>query len=315
MSGHRKLPGRPSTVPVQRASSQVLQRCGGTVCAPGTCDHDGTAQLQRQPAAPSASPSTVPPIVHDVLRSSGRPLDDHTRAFMESLLGHDFSQVRVHTDARAAASAQIVNARAYTVGTNVVFNEGGFAPDTAGGRSLLAHELTHVVQQAGTAGTYGSSVRLGPVDDPAEHEASHVAARLMANPQLGHTPAIVPTRPVLARQAEAKPKSKMQCINGLLSNAGVPWAVLAILSGVCGLIGVLVTSPSGPGAAAGGVGAAAVCIAIATGLTVGMVTGIILRCIQDTSSEWIFAQAGGDATAPAAPDASPAAAPAATAAA
>src|SRR5947209_15066228 len=78
--------------------------------------------------------------------NSGQPLDAGTRAFMESRFGHDFSRVRVHTDSRAAESAQAINALAYTVGRNVVFGRGQYAPGTSEGSKLLAHELTHVVQ-------------------------------------------------------------------------------------------------------------------------------------------------------------------------
>src|SRR5437016_4260067 len=88
----------------------------------------------------------VPPIVQDVLSSSGQPLNADTRDFMEPRFGHDFSQVRVHTDERAVESAQAVDALAYTVGQDVVFGEGQYEPETGEGKRLLAHELTHVVQ-------------------------------------------------------------------------------------------------------------------------------------------------------------------------
>jgi hypothetical protein len=109
------------------------------------------AQVMRMPApraAMGAGPSAglglaeAPPIVQEVLQSPGQPLDPATRAEMESRFGHDFSRVRVHTDARAAASARVVNALAYTVGRDVVFGEGRVGED-----GLLAHELVHVVQQ------------------------------------------------------------------------------------------------------------------------------------------------------------------------
>jgi len=77
----------------------------------------------------------------------GQPLDASTRAFMEPCFGHDFGHVRVHTDAQAAESARAVNALAFTVGRDVVFGPGQYAPATQRGRALLAHELTHVVQQ------------------------------------------------------------------------------------------------------------------------------------------------------------------------
>jgi hypothetical protein len=89
----------------------------------------------------------VPPIVHDVLRSSGQRLDPATRAFMEPRFGLDFNRVRVHTDAKAADSARAVHALAYTVGNDVVFGTGQYAPGSSEGRRLLAHELSHVVQQ------------------------------------------------------------------------------------------------------------------------------------------------------------------------
>jgi hypothetical protein len=99
----------------------------------------------KQAGANDPSQSTAPPIVHEVLRSPGEPLDAATRAFMEPRLGYDFSHVQVHADAKAAQSARAVNARAYTVGPNVVFANGQYAPQSPEGQRLLAHELTHVV--------------------------------------------------------------------------------------------------------------------------------------------------------------------------
>lgn len=92
----------------------------------------------------------APPLVSEVINSPGQPLDAETRAFMEPRIGHDFSRVRVHADERAGESARSVGARAYTVGRDVVFNSGRFAPRTHAGLRLLAHELTHVVQQQGS---------------------------------------------------------------------------------------------------------------------------------------------------------------------
>jgi hypothetical protein len=92
--------------------------------------------------------SSVPPIVHDALHAPGQPLDAATRAFMEPRFGHDFSKVRVHTDAKAAESASAVNADAYTVGRDMVFGSRQYMPGTKMGDLLIAHELTHVVQQS-----------------------------------------------------------------------------------------------------------------------------------------------------------------------
>jgi hypothetical protein len=106
--------------------------------------------LQRRVLS-DVSEGAAPPLVHDVLRSPGQSLDRDTRSFMEARFGHDFSQVRVHADGKAAESARAVGAAAYTVGQHVVFGAGRHEPETATGRELLAHELTHVVQQERSA--------------------------------------------------------------------------------------------------------------------------------------------------------------------
>lgn len=93
-----------------------------------------------------AQEQTAPPIVQEVLRSSGQPLDAATRTLMEPRFGHDFSRVRVHTDSEAASSAQAIGARAYTVGQHIVFGPEQYDMVTGDGRRLLAHELTHTLQ-------------------------------------------------------------------------------------------------------------------------------------------------------------------------
>lgn len=89
----------------------------------------------------------VPPIIREVLRLPGKPLDEVTRAFMEPRFGYDFSNVRVRSEAQAAASAEAINAHAYTVGQEIVFANGKYAPKTDAGKELIAHELMHLVQQ------------------------------------------------------------------------------------------------------------------------------------------------------------------------
>jgi Domain of unknown function (DUF4157) len=103
--------------------------------------------LQRSATAPNQA-SEVPEIVNDVLRSPGQPLDPAIRNFMEPRFGNDFSHVRIHTDTKAAASAQSVHAAAYTVRNHIVFGEGQHNPKNNLGKQLLAHELTHVLQQS-----------------------------------------------------------------------------------------------------------------------------------------------------------------------
>jgi hypothetical protein len=108
---------------------------------------------------PGAGTIPDPQIVEAGLQSPGIPLDPATRDFMESRFGYDFSQVRIHTDPKAAESARALNAMAYTVGRDVVFGPGRYSPMTSSGTRLLAHELTHVVQQTGS-----ESNLLGPTD-------------------------------------------------------------------------------------------------------------------------------------------------------
>jgi hypothetical protein len=123
----------------------------------------------------------VPSIVHDVLSSSGQPLDATTRAVMEPRFGHDFSQVRIHTDTQAAESARAVNALAYTVGRNVVFGARQYAPTTSEGRKLIAHELAHVLQQASVSGN-SRPATVSLLDD-ARYERAAEAASDMATRQ------------------------------------------------------------------------------------------------------------------------------------
>src|SRR5947209_7360484 len=120
--------------PSSRAVWGLLQRkcacgqhSGGSKCDDCKTKHSA---LQRKPASASAQPA-VPGVVHDVLRSSGQPLETSTRGLMESRFDNDFSQVRVHSDSQAAESARAVNALAYTVGNHVVFERGNYAPRTS----------------------------------------------------------------------------------------------------------------------------------------------------------------------------------------
>jgi hypothetical protein len=134
-------------------------------------------KLQRKPTGIAGAFGAAPPIVHEVLRSPGEPLDAGTRSFFEARFGRDLSQVRVHADVKAAASARAVNALAYTVGRDVVFGAGRYRPGALEGKRLLAHELSHVVQQQSTRPTALASLKL--IDDSrAEREAEHMADRV-----------------------------------------------------------------------------------------------------------------------------------------
>ncbi|MEQ1903080.1 MAG: DUF4157 domain-containing protein [Pirellulaceae bacterium] len=216
--------------PFTAVQSGILQRkcaaCSTGTISGGKCQEcENKKRVLQRKSSNNAEHSQVPPIVHDVLNSSGRPLDAATRAFFEPRFGPDFSRVpvssalpqmspdsltvgepadvyereadriadsimmkekqenktlsanedakldlsavRIHTDARAAESAREVNALAYTLGNNIVFGAGQFAPETQNGRRLLAHELTHVAQQTGPKSP--SAVQRQPADsEPAD---------------------------------------------------------------------------------------------------------------------------------------------------
>jgi hypothetical protein len=133
---------------LQRDGKSGGSRAGDRARRPSQ-DHDCFQTMRI--GLDSSRDAPVPPIVHEALASAGRPLDPSARAFMEPRFGHDFSRVRVHTDHTAARSAEAVAARAYTVGSHMVFGAGRYAPASQEGRRLIAHELTHVLQQQGTA--------------------------------------------------------------------------------------------------------------------------------------------------------------------
>lgn len=165
-AGTRARDGSPPTG-FGPAAVQQLQRSAGNAAVASLL---GGQEDQESP-------------VKDVIRSAGAPLDLGTRSLMESRLGHDFSDVRVHTDSAAGSSAKSVQAQAYTVDNHIVFGEGRYNPGSPDTTRTLAHELTHVIQQ-----------RSGPVDgtpapggikvsDPAdrfEQEAERSADRVLS---------------------------------------------------------------------------------------------------------------------------------------
>jgi hypothetical protein len=163
--------GEPHDAAEQEADQIADQLMGGFAAVTPPADPPRPAVLRRR--SNGAGSSIAPPIVHDTLSTPGASLDSATRGFFERGLGRDFGDVRIHTGASAAASARAVNAIAYTVGRDIVFDEGRYAPQTNAGRHLLAHELTHVVQQSDAAprlqrqdGHPGTSVyteHMGPI--------------------------------------------------------------------------------------------------------------------------------------------------------
>jgi hypothetical protein len=139
---------------------------------------------QRQLSNGETDLSTAPPIVNEVLRGPGQPLEPTTRRLMETRMGQDFSGVRVHTDARAAKAAEAIDSRAYTTNHDIVFGEREYSPQTESGRRLLAHELTHVVQQRSGAQLPGGIV---PANDARERNADAVATEVTQGSSIGNS--------------------------------------------------------------------------------------------------------------------------------
>jgi hypothetical protein len=169
-----RRPRRPSQVPIdgyQGSSESAIQRsCAGCseqhACE--TCDSKKAVQLARHPTVSPVGAQAASEALA-VAGRGGKPLDHAIRVDMEHRLGADFSTVRIHTDASAAASAEGIHARAYTVGETVVFGTAAYAPQTAEGRRTLAHELVHVQQQR-KGPVAGAEVGAGiSVSDPADH--------------------------------------------------------------------------------------------------------------------------------------------------
>jgi hypothetical protein len=187
--------GRTDTLPP--AALMHLQRAAGNESVASLLEAEG-GEHEEEPSP-----------VKDVVGSGGgQALDTSTRSFMESRFGNDFGDVRVHTDARASDSAKAVQAHAYTVGNDIVFQSGNYTPETDAGRHMLAHELTHVVQQrsgpvSGTPAPGG--IKISDPSDSYEQEAERHAGVVMSQPPAEAPAAASPAAPVQRTEEEARP--------------------------------------------------------------------------------------------------------------
>ena len=172
-------------------------------------------RLQTRNSFNSASASTqtlaalpeAPPVVDEVVNSPGQPLEQDTRAFFETRFGYDLRGIEVHADSKAAASAQSVNALAYTVGRHIVFNHAQYAPRTDAGLRLLAHELAHTIQQS----DHTARSALGSPGDVAEHSAEIAAHNVMRGrdiPPLGRTPVGLARQPLPKNSPDVSAKPR-----------------------------------------------------------------------------------------------------------
>lgn len=171
------------------AHTGVLQRkcaCGSSPGISGECDSCRENRLRR---------SEVPQVVRDVLHSPGHPLDAPAQSFFAGRFGHDFSHIRVHADSVASVSAASIGARAYTVGNHIAFAGGQYSPNSVDGRRLLAHELTHAVQQQG-----GGASQLQVVDSAMhEREADQASDAI-------HSGGMIPSPTLQSRHIAARDK-------------------------------------------------------------------------------------------------------------
>jgi hypothetical protein len=184
-------PGLAAAVPTLPGSFHGVQRacsCGGS-CSDCKRKKPGTASAQvrmKSFGASGVGQSEAPPIVHEVLRSPGQPLDASTRAFMEPRFGYDFGRVRVHKDSPAAESARAISAEAYTVGSDVVFAAGRFAPFDLSGQRLIAHELAHIVQQDPRHSSPGAEKVLQRAPKKDSDTSSKTAPKNVCGPDVTH---------------------------------------------------------------------------------------------------------------------------------
>lgn len=188
----------PAAAHLDAASVMHLQRTAGNA---GVVQMLADEQAEQSQASP----------VHDVIgKGGGAPLDDSTRATMESTFGQDFGDVRLHTDAKASASAEAVGANAYTVGNDVVFRSGHFDASSPTGQRTIAHELTHVVQQRsgpvdGTEAPGG--IRLSDPDDRFERAADHTADQVVSGSS--SAPAAASSGTSVQMEAMEEPEAEM----------------------------------------------------------------------------------------------------------
>jgi hypothetical protein len=243
--------------PAAGGGRAVLQRkcdtCGTSASCP-KCAASNPLESERGASTDVRTGELAPSLVNEVLQSPGQSLDRQTLETMGRRFGHDFSGVRVHSDSRAAQSAREVSAAAYTVGRHVAFAEGNYAPNTAQGSRLLAHELAHVVQQGGRDHPGTGPIEIGGTSTSAEQEAERassfnfgpagpvaagsIAPQMQRQAELGAVPCApdayrvhtrsVDVQPVSLRSSATDPSPTGASFGSWLSSANTIWNKLAV---------------------------------------------------------------------------------------
>src|SRR5436190_8526639 len=218
--------------------SHADAKSGTHTPGPGPQQDRGQRGVSRDPL------TSVSGLVREVVHAPGAPLDQEARARFGAKLGHSFEDVRIHTDARAAKSARLLGARAYTVGRHVAFADGRFQPGSPEGDRLIAHELVHVLQQEGSAPAERPDVVLAEPGGHHDREAVTIAERVISGGELELSP-----QPVVA--------TKLPRIEALVVQRSLLGGLIGggIGAGVGGLLGFAIGGWAGAviGAVAGGV--------------------------------------------------------------
>jgi hypothetical protein len=277
--------------PEQEAAAVMKAPQQGTPCTTCAARVPGNRQQGRNPARTLDE-------IGEQLSAASQPLDREPRAFMEERFGMDFSGVRIHTGQEAHLAARVLRADAFAIGNHIFFAEGQFDPGSTGGKALLAHELTHVVQQGNAPVSLHSPGASLQASAGLEAEADAMAQRVSTGPALTPAASRVAepgrSRPApvsaplgfLLRGSWRRPgQGLLDCINECLSNNGFAATIGGFLMAICGIVAVLVAAAATPETAgAGTVPAAILAAAACAGIALGVPTGMMGRCIWECRS-------------------------------
>jgi hypothetical protein len=216
-AAQRAMRGMPPTSGPFRRIAQRACACGGTCATCATQDEsvlpetlpqpedDESRIVQRRSRTPAAEPQDRSDPVDEMESSRGEPLDPQTRVHLEARFARDLSDVRVHTDQPAARAADTLQADAFTTGRSIYFADGQYAPASAEGRHLIAHEVAHTIQQSSglspsvTDASPSPGLVVGSPHDALEREADH-AATIATTPSGGMAPAMSPDHSGVVRR-------------------------------------------------------------------------------------------------------------------
>ena len=231
--------------------------------------------------------------IGEQLSATSHPMDTETHVLMRDVFDTDFSGVRIHSNSEAQLAAQVMRADAFTIGSHVFFARDKYNPKTSEGKSLIAHELTHVIQQGNASVSINDSVQGEKAVSNLEHQADtmaqHVADMSQESSSKSEKPAIsrsiVKTTPLgflLRGKWRKEGQGLLDCINECTSSQGFAATMGGILAGICGVIAVLVAAAAAPetGGTAS-IPAAILAAAACAGFALGVPTGIMGGCMWD----------------------------------